>query len=180
MTRVDQLTEWVRSKHEGQMIKISGLPYFDHLTAVAGLVSPILMLGYECGLCHDLIEKTGTTPSAFFEVLVNFGYDVTESQYILNLVAELSDAFTKTLFPGLNKEQRKFLEDERLATISPDAQTVKYADLIYNVTWMMKYDREHAAKYLRRKEMVLTLMNSGNTDLHAKISRLIQESLATI
>ena len=43
-----------------------------------------------------------------------------------------TDIYTKQNYPGWNRRKRKQKEAERLAVAHPDAQTVKYADIIDN------------------------------------------------
>jgi hypothetical protein len=77
--------------------------------------------------------------------LSDFGYRNADARHIACCVAELSDVFTRKAFPGMRKKERKKNEARRLAGISADAQTVKYADLIYNINWMMIYDQKQDA-----------------------------------
>jgi (p)ppGpp synthase/HD superfamily hydrolase len=113
MNRRLKLISWVKGQHEGQLIKETNAPYFDHLLAVANGVADAAPLTYEIGLCHDLLEKTSVTPSLLLGQLEFYGYNSNESKHISSCVEELTRQFTKAVNP-LPKRERKALEDERL------------------------------------------------------------------
>lgn len=177
MTRQELLTAWVKLKHKAQFVKATDEPYFNHLLFVANSAAVKTPLGYEVGLCHDLLEDTDTSVVELSETLTFFNYDVVETRLIIDKVMELTDHFTKNAFPDLPKAERKAREAKRLVTISPGAQTVKYADLIYNIGWVMTYDLSSAEAYLKKKRLLLDLMNAGNSELHQKAIDLIRQSL---
>jgi (p)ppGpp synthase/HD superfamily hydrolase len=175
MNRRLQLINWVRAQHDGQLIKESGEPYFAHVLTVANTVAESGTLTYEIGLCHDLLEKTHITASSLQAALLSFGYTAAEAAPISDCVVELTRHFTKEASP-LPKKIRKDLEDERLLMISADAQTVKYADLLYNADWMMQYDRHHAKAYLERKIELVTALTAGDTALREKVLDRLKQS----
>jgi (p)ppGpp synthase/HD superfamily hydrolase len=168
MNRRLKLINWVRQQHEGQLIKETGAPYFEHLLSVANRVANCAPLTYEIGLCHDLLEKTEVKLPVLLAYLKVFGYEEHEAAYISNCVFELTRHFTKANNP-LPKKERKELEDERLTTISADAQTVKYADLAYNADWMMAHDRHHAGDYLQRHVELVENMTEGDSRLRTEV-----------
>ncbi|MEO6631026.1 MAG: hypothetical protein ABIN13_04865, partial [Mucilaginibacter sp.] len=96
----DLLTEWVAKKHNGQTKKYTGDPYFMHLEAVAAMAKQATLMGYEIGLCHDILEDTGVTRNELFEALLEFGYDDMEANYITVRVVELTDVFKSSTYPG--------------------------------------------------------------------------------
>lgn len=177
MTPVERLTEWVALKHEGQIIRRTDLPYFSHLTTVASLAGAVAELGYETGLCHDLLEDTDTTEAELLNTLLSFGYDNVRSHLISGCVVELTDVFTSVAYPDLAKSERKKRESARLATISGLAQTVKYGYLIDNINWVLKYDRKHAKKYLKKKKLLLENLTKGDHNLRQKAFDSIQSGL---
>ena len=164
MNRRLQLINWVKAQHHGQLIKDTYTPYFEHVLAVANQVAAVTTLTYEIGICHDLLEKTPVTKTDLLTRLQAFGYDDVEAEHISNCVVELTRHFTKAENP-LPKKMRKALEDERLLTISADAQTVKYADWAYNANWMMLHDRHHATDYLKRHIELMEAMIEGDAAL---------------
>jgi (p)ppGpp synthase/HD superfamily hydrolase len=164
MNRKLQLINWVRTQHQGEFIKDTYTPYFEHVLAVANQVAEAAPLTYEIGLCHDLLEKTTVAQTDLLTQLIGFGYGQLEAEHISSCVAELTRHFTKAESP-LPKQMRKALEDERLLSISADAQTVKYADWHYNADWMMLHDRHHAADYLKRHIELTEAMSEGDAAL---------------
>ena len=163
-----KLINWVKQQHEGQLIKETNEPYFDHLLTVANRVADAAPLTYEIGLCHDLYEKTEATPAILEVQLKEFGYNLDEAEHISGCVTELTRQFTKANNP-LPKKLRKELEDERLTYISADAQTVKYADLSYNADWMMAHDRHHVKDYLQRQLELVENMTEGSSVLRDEV-----------
>jgi len=168
-----QLKRWVSLQHQGQVIRRTKKPYFEHLLAVAELAGPAVTLGYEIGLCHDLLEETDVTERELLAALLSFGFTETDAGSITSCVVELTDVYTAVAYPGLSKSERKTLEQARLLTISPTAQTVKYADLIYNAVWVLKYDHKHAAKYMAKKQLLLADLDRGNSKLRNQLLHLI-------
>lgn len=179
MNNAQQLAEWVASKHEGQTIKRTEEPYFNHVAAVADLAKAA-EFGYEIGLCHDLLEDTATTIAELWGILLKFGYDTREANVITSAVMELTDHYTAAAYPQWSKKHRKELESARLLKISPTAQTVKYADLMYNIDWMLKYDQQHAKKYLKKKKALLTGMDKGDHDLHQRALAAVDQALVNL
>jgi len=179
MNRRLKLINWVREQHAGQLIKETDAPYLDHVLAVANRVADAAPLTFEIGLCHDLLEKTPVTLAALLAQLHDFGYDPEETEHIGGCVTELTRHFTKaeSLLP---KKMRKALEDERLAHISADAQTVKYADLSYNADWMMAHDRHHAKDYLQSKLELIGEMTAGQAELRSQVSAQFHDLLTEL
>jgi hypothetical protein len=176
----EQLTTWIKDHHQGQLIRLTDDPYFNHLIFVAEKSGAVIPLGYEIGLCHDLIEETTVTASDLRDALLSFDYPHTQAEHICACVVELTDVFTKVAYPDFTKKKRKKKEAARLAQISPDAQTVKYADLMDNIHWTVQYDQKHAVKYLKRKQTLLVTMTMGDAGLRAEVLGLIGESKASI
>jgi len=177
ITAAEQLANWVADQHSGQIIKKTGTPYLNHLITVATMAKPAVRLGYEIGLCHDLLEDTHATGNELLHTLRNFGYPETDAHEITASVLELTDVYTKKAYPNLSKTQRKKLESTRLLTISASAQTVKYADLIDNINWVLIYDPKHAEKYLKKKRLLLSGLNRGDSALRQQALELINHSL---
>ncbi|EDM38003.1 hypothetical protein PBAL39_16299 [Pedobacter sp. BAL39] len=175
-----QLAKWVALKHQHQLIKKTNEPYFNHLLAVARMSAPFEEYGYEIGLCHDLLEDTNTGSAELLDQLLSFGYSGQEARLITTSVVELTDVYTPSNYPELRKKERKARESARLAAISASAQTVKYADLIYNLHWMLKHDRKHVKKYLKKKRLLLNSLNKGNEQLRKKAYDDIELGFDTI
>jgi len=140
-------------------------------------MADIAPLGYEIGLCHDLLEKTTVTTNALKDALLEFGYGKAAAITIVSAVTELTNVFTKTAYPDMRKTVRKEREAERMANISPNAQTVKYADLLYNTDWMQAHDHKHLKKYLKKKQFFLKTMCKGDQSLYCNLLQHIEMAL---
>lgn len=179
-TPPELLAQWVAKKHKGQTKKYTGDPYFMHLEAVAAMAKQVTLMGCEIGLCHDILEDTPVTRNELFEALLEFGYNDMEANYITIRVVELTDVFKASAYPGLSRIDRKEKEARRMMTISPGAQSVKYCDLIYNMPLVVKYDKEHAGEYLRKKKLLLEGMVDGDKGLREQAIGIIEEGLAEL
>ncbi len=177
MTPRECLINWVAEQHKGQQIKYAGQPYFSHLERVAWLAEHYLIFGYEIGLCHDLLEDTSATEENLRSALIQSGYSRHEADLITSCVTELTDVYTNKAYPSLSKSNRKELEAIRLANISANAQTVKYADLMDNIDWVMLYEPYKAKKYLLKKQKLLLAMDKGHSALRNQLLELILTKL---
>jgi hypothetical protein len=179
MSEREKLFNWIEQQHKDQLVRKTTLPYVHHLKAVAEMAG-IVPLGYEIGLCHDLLEKTTVTANALKDTLIEFGYSEAQAMTIVSAVTELTNVFTKTAYPDMRKAVRKENEAERMANISSIAQTVKYADLLYNTGWMQAHDPKHLKKYLLKKQWLLKIMCKGDQFLYRKLLQHIEITLSAL
>jgi len=177
ISRRQQLLAWVAEQHAGQLIKQTTEPYLDHLAAVAE-TADIMPLGYETGLCHDLLEETSVSTSTLLSSLIHFGYEEAAAGAIVSSVIELTHVFTKNAYPDWRKSDRKAKEAERLAGTGPLTQTVACADLIYNIGWMLAYDPQHAKKYLKKKRKLLLRLTHADPSLQSQALQKIDAALS--
>lgn len=171
---------FVALHHAEQKRKYTNLPYLSHLQAVAKMVDGKCDFGYEIALCHDLIEDTDCTPYELGEALERFGYSSFEVASIVGCVIELTDVYTHEKFSGLNRKQRKRSEALRLHNISPEAQTVKYCDIIDNSQSILEHDKGFARIYIPELQMVLDGMNKGDAELYKQALKSVNEQEVTI
>lgn len=165
--RQTNLLNFVTIQHGEQKRKYTGEPYIVHLMAVAECADQNgLVYGYEIGLCHDLFEDTACTDDQLRTALVSYGYRNDECDFIIQGTWDLTDKFVAVDYPNFNRKQRKEMEVERLATISPNSQSIKYCDLIDNTKSIVQYDQKFAKVYLNEKENMLKVMNKGKNQLY--------------
>jgi len=164
----NHLLAFVHLKHYGQKRKYTGEDYVNHLKAVAKMVDGKCELGYEVGLCHDLLEDTDCTEEELKNALMRFEYGSKDSIFIFEKVRDLTDRYVPETCPTWNRTVRKKLEAERLWTISPEAQTVKYCDIINNSESILQYDAGFAKIYIPEMQEVLKGMNKGHKGLYKK------------
>lgn len=143
----------------GQKRKYTGDPYWTHPEAVANILlkhSSMLVTDemLAAAYLHDVIEDTSITKNQLEHI---FG------EQVANLVDELTDKYTD---PAVgNRATRKELERKRLSTISAEAQTIKYADLIHNTESIVQYDKDFSRVYLKEKKRILEVMDRGDSSL---------------
>lgn len=170
------LLRWVILIHENQERKYTNIPYWTHCLVVAERASEYgVKLGFEIGLCHDLIEDTSCTLPDLLMFLMLHGYDNKEALFITSCVNDLTDKYTKTQYPKLNRKARKELEAERLGTSHPCAQSVKYCDLMDNIVSICEHDPEFAKIYLKEKQMILSRMRDGDSKIREDCQRQLED-----
>ena len=165
-TKQKQLLEFVKIQHGEQVRKYTGEPYWNHVLSVALIIILHESKGVEIALCHDLFEDTKCDFSKLHKELVSIGYEHKEAYAICINVNELTDKYTHEDYPYHNRAKRKSMEAERLWSISPLAQSVKYADLIDNTSSIVEHDESFAKIYISEKEDILRGMSKGNSNLH--------------
>lgn len=165
--RQKKLLDFVTIQHGEQKRKYTGEPYTVHLIAVAECAEANgLEFGYEIGLCHDLFEDTPCNDQQLRNALQEYGYNARETDFILQGTWDLTDKFISSDYPNFNRKQRKTMEVERLSTISPNSQSIKYCDLIDNTKSIVQHDKGFARIYLAEKSNLLKVMNQGNQSLY--------------
>lgn len=167
---------FVALKHADQKRKYTGEPYLSHLQSVAKMADGRCRLGYEIGLCHDLLEDTDCTQVELYKALVRFGYEILDAGWIVARVIDLTDVYTNEKYSGHNRKERKKFEAQRLFAINPDAQTVKYCDLIDNAKSIVEHDPGFAMVFINEAMYILSGMLAGNPDLYKQCSDEIYDA----
>jgi (p)ppGpp synthase/HD superfamily hydrolase len=139
----------------GQKRKYSGKPYWVHPQRVAELVKSVggTPEMQAAAWLHDTVEDT---PATIEDIKKYFG------DHVAGLVDDLTDV--STLDQG-NRATRKAIDREHSAQASPEAQTIKLADLIDNTESIVKNDRNFAKIYLAEKRLLLDVLTKGNEEL---------------
>jgi (p)ppGpp synthase/HD superfamily hydrolase len=170
MTKIITAQTWAHSGHDlaKQVRKFTGEPYWVHTDEVADITEK--NGGTENMVCashlHDILEDVWPLFSEFGPAVIKdmFGEEV------LSLVVDLTDVYTKTAYPKLNRATRKQFEAERLGKTSPEAKSIKLADLISNTASIVQYDKDFARTYLREKLNLLGYLAEGNPVLLQRAS----------
>jgi (p)ppGpp synthase/HD superfamily hydrolase len=162
--------DFAADKHRIQRRKDeSASPYINHPISVAlviaeigGIADPEILAA---ALLHDTIEDTKTTAEELEEI---FG------ERIRRIVEEVSDD------KGLAPEERKRLQVEHAAKLSPGAVIVKIADKISNVkdlinTPPLSWSLERKKRYLEWAESVIKNCPKVNKALEDYFSNLIEK-----
>lgn len=142
----------------GQLRKYTNEPYIVHPTAVVNiLVDNVKFISTNmlaAAFLHDVVEDTKLTVA---DIRLTFGMNVA------TLVDELTDRYVDPKYG--NRETRKAMELSRISSISPDAKTIKLADIIDNTSSIVKYDHEFARVYIQEKLAMIEVLTEGNKDL---------------
>ncbi len=180
--RIQELVAFVDQCHDQQFRKYSGLRYVHHLVAVAKTIQEYtkdekLMA---VALCHDLYEDTDCTESALIAELGKLGFVKKEINFINDKVKDLSDVFIKDDYPEWNRRKRKKAEAERLWKVSPEAQTVKYADIKDNSVDLSNNDPGFARRYLEEAHQILSGMDKGHSELYKEVLKTVKSCEAQL
>lgn len=153
MQTVEEVDEFVQEAHAGQVDKI-GVPYVEHLRAVAaGLATfgPVLQMA---GLLHDVIEDTGWTGARLRALGV--------PEQVVDVVELVTNQ------PGVSYEEKI-----RRITGSHDATLVKIADNAHNshparaARLSEEQQARLAAKYLAARDVLWAAAD------HEEIERIV-------
>jgi (p)ppGpp synthase/HD superfamily hydrolase len=128
-------------------------------------------------LLHDVLEDTPVGEAAIGEFLETL---MPEAEVVrtLQIVVELTDVYTHEHQPRMKRKERRAREAARLATVSADAQTVKYADIIDNAVDITQHDPDFAPVYARECQAILDVADKGNADLYQRAVDTLNECLA--
>lgn len=147
--------------HKGQKRKYTEEAYIEHPKRVVKILKTVdhttemLAAAY----LHDVVEDT---PVSIQDIQRRFG------KHVASLVRELTDEFEKAKYPELNRRARKEKEVLRQAKISPEAKTIKLADVIDNTRDIVKNDPGFARKYLREMYALTKALQGGDFNLLMK------------
>lgn len=175
-----QIRDFADYAYEGRQCKFTNEEYIRHPERVmymcldASEDRAILA----AALLHDVLEETSISEEQLYGFLRKL-MDKEEANKTMGLILDLTN-FHAREHPETSWEDRKQVEGERLALISPEAQTIKYADIIDNVIDIVPNSSEYADKYLEEAEYYLEKMNNGNNDLRRRAATIVQRSLARV
>lgn len=164
----DKARDYAISAHSriNQLRKYTFQPYDVHLRAVADLVSmatddqEIIAAAW----LHDTVEDT---PATFEDIEHLFGRRVSRMVMDLTDVSRLDDG---------NRTVRKEIDRDHSAMASPEAKTIKLADLIDNCLDICKHDTEFGAVFLQEMVDLLSVLHEGDQKLYRKAVRTVEQS----
>lgn len=163
----EEALEFARKAHGEQQRKYTKEAYIEHPKRVAQIVKTVphttemICAAY----LHDVVEDT---PVSIEEIEQEFGSKVA------GLVHELTDEYIKENYQHLNRKNRKKKEVQRQAKMSPEAKTIKLADVIDNTRDIIKNDRDFARKYVPEMEALTEALQGGNFKLFMRACYEVQ------
>jgi len=163
MVLVQRAIEFATQAHAGQARKYTGEPYINHPIEVMQIVNTVTddpeVLA--AAILHDVVEDT---PATIMNIRIGFTPRVAE------LVSDLTDVSKPE---DGNRAVRKELDRQHSAQASPEAQTIKLADLISNSKSIMEHDPRFAKVYMREKSALLEVLVQGHPTLHKQASDIV-------
>ncbi len=154
----------------GQRRKYTDEPYIVHPAAVVELVRSVsadeALLA--AAWLHDTVEDTDTTLA---DIAAHFG----------PRVAQLVEMLTDSVQPqAKNRAARKLAHFRHTAEASPEAQTIKLADIIDNTRAIVRFDPHFARVYLVEKRIQIDLLKQGDAQLWRQASASIEQGIAQL
>lgn len=171
------IREFADKAHGTQLRKYTSERYIAHPIRVMNTCSDYInrLEVLAAALLHDVLEDTPVTATQIFAFLTDL-LNSNQARTTLKLVQELTDVYEKQHYPEWNRKQRKFKEAQRLATVSPEAQTVKYADIIDNNREIMQHDPGFGRMYSRECRALLEKMTKGNVELRTRAVAVVERN----
>jgi (p)ppGpp synthase/HD superfamily hydrolase len=178
---LDYIKAFADKAHGDQVRKYTGERYIGHPVRVMSMVQEYKddVAVLSAALLHDVIEDTPIGASEIRKALLQV-MDEQTADTTVELVIELTDIFIKANYPRLNRRSRKEKEAHRLSGVSPDAQTIKYADIIDNVTDIVQQDTDFARIYVHEAKKMLSGMVAGYNPLRERATVLVDQCLHSL
>ena len=177
-TKLEAIKQFADESHGTQMRKYNPDRYIVHPERVMRICMDYNndIAVHAAALLHDVLEDTPVTKdqvSNFLSTLLS----PAEVQRTINHVVDLTDVFIKKDYPHMNRRARKQKEAERLAKTHPDAQTIKYADILDNTLEITKHDPSFAPRFLQECRQLLKVMDKGDAELRKIAMGQVQNGL---
>lgn len=151
-----------------QKRKYSGEDYIVHPQQVASIVMDAG--GTEdmvaAAWLHDVVEDT---PITLESIILEFG------ETIGRLVDELTDKYTDKTVP---RKERKSLELLRIEKVSREAQSIKIADIIANLSDFTMLDKKFAERYIEEKYRQYMILTKADKYLRDQLRIIIHTHLS--
>jgi len=169
-----EVQNFAAEAHKGQRRKFADEDYINHPIRVSSLCRnvtnslPVL----SAALLHDVLEDTDVSRERLETFLQQF-MSAEDSSKTLQLVIDLTDIYTSKAYPRLNRSQRKAKEHERLSQVQPDAQTIKYADIIDNCLDRGEADNDFAPKFVKECHSLLQKIDKGDPQLYRQVKDIV-------
>lgn len=178
---LEKVIAFTDKAHGEQMRKYTPDRYIVHPVRVMELVReynqevPVLA----AAVMHDVLEDTPVQKEELRDFLRTVMSDQ-DGERTVELVVELTDVYIKSSYPAYNRRKRKDMEVERMTKTSPDAQTIKYADIIDNCREIVQHDASFARVFLRECHNLLKKMRNGDPELYRKAQELVAANLKLV
>jgi (p)ppGpp synthase/HD superfamily hydrolase len=178
---LEKVRDFADKAHGTQMRKYTPERYIVHPVRVMETCRkydnslPVLA----AALLHDVLEDTEVKVNELLHFLRSI-MNNKEADKTLQLVIEMTDVYVKANYPHFNRRKRKEKELERIELTSPEAQTIKYADIIDNSNEITQQDPDFAPRYLKECRAILKKANKGNPELYEIAVETVTENLQKV
>ena len=152
----------------GQKRKYTGEDYIVHPAAVVEIVRsvPHTEALIAAAWLHDTVEDTQVTLRVLQQ---DFG------EAVAALVNDLTDVSAPS---DGNRATRKAIDCAHTARASPQAKTIKLADLIDNTRSIVQYDPHFSKVYLAEKALLLDVLREGDQTLWEQAKASLARNLS--
>jgi (p)ppGpp synthase/HD superfamily hydrolase len=175
---LEKVYQFAKTAHGAQRRKFVDEEYINHPVRVMETCqqySKAIPVS-AAALLHDVLEDTEITEAEMEEFLKSV-MPSNEAAKTLLLVNDLTDKYTHAEYPQWNRRIRKNKEADRLGKSHPDAQTIKYADIIDNTESIAASGDDFALKFLHECRYLLKKMTAGNPLLYHKAVETVEAEL---
>lgn len=167
-------TLFAKAAHDsiGQTRKFTdGQPYWIHPLEVAEIVAGVTDDAelQAAALLHDTLEDVPWVTAELLAAL--FG------ERVAALVVEVTNVSSDA---DGDREVRQALERAHMAGASPDAKTIKLADVLSNVSKLAERSPEFALSYLPEKAALLQALEGGDPTLRARCMAVVAAGLSAV
>jgi len=178
---LEKIRNYADTAHGTQMRKYTPERYIVHPVRVMENIrdynADLPMLA--AALLHDVLEDTPVKPGEMLTFLQTV-MSPADAERTLELVIEMTDVYVHEDYPQWNRKVRKMHKQDRIALTSPDAQTIKYADIIDNCREITKHDRNFAPRFLKECLANLRVADKGNPQLYSKAFEMVEGELRSL
>lgn len=154
--------------------KYTNDPYIMHPAHVVAIVASVphteemLAAAWLHDVVEDVLPTRGMTREmGIATITAEFGMKVA------TLVDSLTDVSKKE---DGNRAVRKAIDRAHTADASPDAKTIKLADLISNSMSIMVHDHAFAKTYIKEKALLMEVLKDGDLTLYAMAFAMLQQA----
>jgi (p)ppGpp synthase/HD superfamily hydrolase len=170
MNLIARATLFADQAHDGQLRKFTGLPYISHpmevMQIVRGVCNDDDVLA--AAVLHDVIEDCGVT---YTDLMLEFNENIAHLVYQVTNAANDEDG---------DRIVRAYINRNVMANASDDAQTLKLADIISNLSGIdlaLECDPAWAKMYLEEKVDMINVLTRGDATLKKRAASLAAEGI---
>jgi (p)ppGpp synthase/HD superfamily hydrolase len=116
-------------------------------------------------LLHDVVEDTHVTLRQLFKF------------FSPSVVSMVDDLTKRSKLEDGNRATRKRIDLKHTAKASPEAKTIKLADVYANIRDIKEQDPDFAVTYLREKKALLEVLTEGDATLFNMVKTQIEKGV---